>query len=420
MARMGAIAGGADLCDDTLAAVAHLAGDGALPLLSAAAAAVGAQLGAASITQVDHDPRRHCTVSYQAQLDWADGRRSDELFVATTSVDGPPEGAAVLTSGDLQVGLWRWPFDPCLPGLLDAVAPERLAVRLGHVAPGPWRTSVLSYRPGRRAVVRAECEHRAVVVKLVRPERAAALALRHQRLHAAGVAVPELLAADLDAGFLVLEALEGRTVREVLTDPMATATAPGHDAVDALGELLAAVAPVELDHRPARRSPLGDVTVHARTLVALVPEHTARLERLLCRLAPDEPGPSAAIGAGVTVHGDLHDAQVMVDGRGRLGGLIDLDDCGTGVAADDLGNLWGHAATISLVAPGPASSVWLAGVEQLVRTGGCDTAQVARRAAAVALSLATGPFRVRDHDWVDQTVARLAIAERLIERGTAS
>jgi aminoglycoside phosphotransferase (APT) family kinase protein len=420
MARMGAIAGGADLCDETLAAVAHLAGDGAAPLLSAAAAAMGAQLGTASITQVDHEPRRHCTVSYRAELTWAEGRRSDELFVATTSVDGPPEGAAVLTSGDLQVGLWRWPFDPSLPGLLDAVSPERLAVRLGHVAPGPWRTSVLSYRPGRRAVVRAESERRAVVVKLVRPERAAALALRHQRLHAAGVAVPELLAADLDAGFLVLDALDGRTVREVLTDPTSTAAAPGRHTADALGELLAAASAVELDGRPARRSPLGDVTVHARSLMSLVPEHSARLERLLCRLAPDQPGPTGGIGAGVTVHGDLHDAQVMVDDRGWLGGLIDLDDCGTGVAADDLGNLWGHAATISLVAPGPATAGWLAGVEQLVRTGGCDAAQVARRAAAVALSLATGPFRVRDHDWEDQTVARISMAERLCAGGSAS
>lgn len=419
MRCMGAIAGGADLCDDTLAAVVHLAGDGAVPLLAAAAAAVGAQLGTASITQVDHDPRHRCTVSYRAQLHWADGRRSDEVFVATTSVDGPPEGAALLTSGALEVGMWRWPFDPALPGLVDAVTPERLAVRLGHVAPGPWRASVLSYRPGRRAVVRAEAEHRSVFVKLVRPERAAALALRHQRLHAAGVAVPELLAADLDAGFLVLAALPGRSVRDVLVAAPSGRPLGLHTA-EALGALLGSASRVGLDDRPARRSPLRDVAAHAASLVAVLPDLGPRLESLLGQLGPDEPGPDAAIGAGVTVHGDLHDAQVMVDHGGRLSGLIDLDDCGTGALADDLGNLWGHAATMALVAPGAVAEDWLDAVQHLVGSAPCEQGQVARRAAAVALSLATGPFRVREHDWVDQTLARVTAAEQLLGTGPGS
>lgn len=418
MATMGAIAGGADLCDDTLAAVVHLAGDGAVPLLAAAAAAVGAQLGTASITQVDHDPRRRCTVSYQAQLQWTDGRRSDELFVATTSVDGPPDGAAVLTSGELEVGLWRWPFDPALPGLVDAVLPEHLSVRLGHVGPGPWRTSVLSYRPGRRAVVRAESEQHTVFVKLVRPERAAALALRHQRLHAAGVAVPELLAADLDAGFLVLDALPGRSVRDVLVDPDADMV--GSAVAPALAALVEAASSVQLDGRPARRSPLRDVAAHAASLVAVLPEMATRIDALVERLAPGEPGDAGAIGDGLTVHGDLHDAQVMVDQRGHLSGVIDLDDCGTGAVADDLGNLWGHAATMALVAPGAAASAWLDSVRQLVRSAPCDPQQVARRAAAVTLSLATGPFRVREHDWRAQTVARITAAQRLLEGSATS
>jgi hypothetical protein len=58
MARMGAIAGGADLCDDTLAAVARLAGDGAVPLLSAAAASAPRRSPRSTTTRAGTAPCR--------------------------------------------------------------------------------------------------------------------------------------------------------------------------------------------------------------------------------------------------------------------------------------------------------------------------------------------------------------------------
>lgn len=415
---MWTIAGGADVCDDTLGAVVHLTGDGAVPLLSAAVAAAGAQLGTASITQVSHEPGRACTVTYLAELHWPDGRRAEETLVAATTAQGPPEGAAVLTSGDLQVGVWRYPFDPALPGLADAVHEDRMAVRLSAVGPGPWRCKVVAYRPGRRAVVLAESASQRVFVKVLRPAKAAALMLRHQRLHAAGLPVPEVLAADLDAGFLVLDALGGELLRDrLLRIGRPRAVLPG-SSVTALGELLEVLGQVELDGEPARRRPLDDVAGHVEVLAAILPDEAGHVRELLDRLRVHDAGDADAVGAGCTVHGDLHDAQLMVDADGRLCGLLDLDDAGRGARADDLGNLLGHATTLELAMPDAAGvRLWAASVHDLVRSSPLDPDEVARRAAAATVSLATGPFRAREPEWQEATRARLAAATALIDHG---
>jgi hypothetical protein len=413
------ISGAAELTDETLEAVVHLTGPGAVPLLGAAMSAAGAQLVSASIVQVSHEPGVACTVSYDASVVWLDGTVRTETLVAATTSSGPPEGAAVLESGGLSVGVWRYPFDPALPALVDAVYPDRLAQRLSHVGNGPWTPSVVGYRPGRRAVVRVEGPDRVVYLKLVRPSRAAALARRHQALVEAGLPVPELLAADLDDGLLVLGALPGSILRDRLIRPVPAGPSPGASAVPSsveLAPMLATLASVELGSSPARRRPLADVSAHVDVLAAMLPEMAPRCAALLERLRVDDPGDPAAIGAGRVVHGDLHDAQVMVDDDGRISGLLDLDDVGVGAAADDLGNLLGHAVTMAHAvehADGPLQ--WAAGVDELARLGGVDPAEVARRAAAATLSLATGPFRVREDGWQQATAERIAAAESLLD-----
>lgn len=409
---MATIDGGTELWDDTLLAASQLVGEGAVPLLSAAAGAIGARLVTAAIIQVDHEPGISCTVTYATQLDWPDGHRRAETFVAATTRRGPPEGAAVLTAADLEVGVWRHPFDPALPALVDAVHADRVAVRLGHVGPGPWQCCILSYRPGRRAVIRATSPTRTVFLKVVRPSKAGALALRHQVLHDAGAPVPQLVAADLDAGFLVLDALDGHPLRDRLVDPSAP---PADRSTGAeLLRMLDVLGAAELDGRPARRRPLDDVTAHASVLAAVLPDQAQRVHELVDRLDVGSPGADDAICAGITVHGDLHDAQLMVDERGQLTGLLDLDDAGRGARADDLGNLWGHATTIALVAQGPATGRWLRTVAGVVTRSNCDPVEVTRRAAAVVLSLATGPFRVRETGWEQATRHRITAAEQLV------
>jgi hypothetical protein len=106
----------------------------------------------------------------------------------------------------------------------------------------------------------------------------------------------------------------------------------------------------------------------------------------------------------------------MVDDDGRITGLLDLDDVGIGAAADDLGNLLGHAATMALISSdAPGLRRWMAGVDELTRLGGVDRDEVARRGAAAVLSLATGPFRVREDGWQQATVERIALAESVLD-----
>ena len=210
----------------------------------------------------------------------------------------------------------------------------------------------------------------------------------------------------------MLDALEGRPLRDRLVE---RAASPADSSTGSeLGRMLEVLGAAGLDGRPARRRPLGDVTAHATVLAAVLPDQARRVRELVDRLDVGRPGDEDAIGAGITVHGDLHDAQLMVDERGRLTGLLDLDDAGRGARADDLGNLLGHATTVALAAPAPASRQWLRTVAGVVDRSGCDPLEVTRRAAAVVLSLGTGPFRVREQGWEQATLERISAAEQLV------
>lgn len=107
--------------------------------------------------QVNHQPnpstgRASTVVQYGARVRWSDGRASKETLVMATGGRIPPN-AAVLDGDGVRVGIWRWPFDPDLPGLaaaVDAPTVRRLLADLG-MGDGTVRLSIRAYRPGRRA-----------------------------------------------------------------------------------------------------------------------------------------------------------------------------------------------------------------------------------------------------------------------------
>lgn len=409
---------GLELSDDTLAAVEHLSGPGALPMLGAAVAELGAEMLGARLAQLVHEPGRSCTATYAVRVLWHDGVESTETFVATTSVEGPPEGAAILRTedGQLEVGLWRYPFDPPLPGLAVAAQPETAQERFGHLVGGHCVTSVMTYRAGRRAVIRLQGDRDVVFVKVVLPRRAERLVRVHEALHAAGAAVPQVLDADVEAGIVVLSALEGASWRDQLLSAQRGGPEPGGVAAR-LVEQLGIISDVTLDGRPARRSPLRDVGAHAATIVAISPQFADLTNRTLTLIEPDAP--SGVAEELVTVHGDLHDAQAMVRPDGRVG-ILDLDDVGAGFAHDDAANMIGHAVVLGCVAAehGNAAAVeriatWAGTTFLLSVRAGLNAEEITRRAAAVALSLATGPARELESDWRRSTELRLIAAGAL-------
>lgn len=409
-----------DLDDRLLPAATHLTDERSHDVVAPAVTAAGGVLHRLDPVQVLYRPGRELVVQYQASVSWGQGAATDETLLAGTTTDGAPPGTMPVVADDpdrgaLEVGVWRYPFDPELPGLAGAVVAAEVSALLGSTQPP--RLTVVSYRPCRRAVVRAAWDDHEVYVKVIRPEGTAALVERHRRLLAAGLPVPEVLAVDPDRGLVALHALPGADLRAALLGPTARPLPGG----DALADLVAQIAAVDL----------GDAAAEARpTLVEAAPRHAAMLrlvaphlgERLDVLLDLITAGAPAGVEPAVrTVHGDLHEAQLRIDGDGRIVGLLDVDDAGPGEPLDDLARAIGHLVTLTVLAePGSAPGVLArlrahtdrVTVQVATRA---DPTELRRRVGASLIGLATGPFRSQSPGWEYDVGRLLEAAERSLE-----
>lgn len=369
-----------------------LSGPDAGDLLAAVLGPAGGRPLDWTITQVDHD---HTTVTYAARVAWQDGSVSDETLGAAGSP--VPDGVTRLSDGHTEIGMWRFPFDPGLPGLAAACDPvrmARLATRLG-LGTGV-RLAVRTYRPRRRAVISLTTAAGTVFVKVLRPDRVEHVHDLHRR--AAGAPVPAPLGWTPD-GLLVLSALPGRTMRTALLAGDTDVVADDVVAVlDALPDALA-------DGPPLRT--WGQKAGHyAEVVASIVPSLARRAHAIAAAVDHSDPE-----GPHVPVHGDFYEAQLMVAG-GRVTGLLDIDTAGRGERLDDAACLLAHLDVLALVHPGlrhPGTALRRRFERDL------DPAALARRTAAVVLSLATGPHRVADPGWRGATGERIALAEHWLD-----
>jgi hypothetical protein len=105
---------------------------------------------------------------------------------------------------------------------------------------------------------------------------------------------------------------------------------------------------------------------------------------------------------------------------GRIVGMLDVDTIGPGRRADDLACLIGHLATIQRMNPRQEARVrellarWVPVFDKRV-----DPVELRLRAAAVVISLATGPYRGQEADWRQQTVAMVRSAGALVRQVVA-
>jgi aminoglycoside phosphotransferase (APT) family kinase protein len=116
------------------------------------------------------------------------------------------------------------------------------------------------------------------------------------------------------------------------------------------------------------------------------------------------------------VHGDLYEAQVIVDPDGTLG-LIDLDDLSVGDPAMDAANMCAHLMVLAMSVPLARDRLMayrgdVAGA--FSQALGVSETQLARREAVCALRLATGPFRVLEPDWPRAVERRVEAAAGLL------
>jgi hypothetical protein len=381
--------------------LALLTGERSGGMLAAALRIAGGELISHRPRQVVHQPGSDTTVSYRAQVRWRDGQERPETLVACTGE--APEGSLVLDDGVEQVAVWRFPHDPDLPGLAaacDEAAVAGVLASLG-LGEGAVRLRTRAYRPRRRAVIEATGARGRVFIKVVRPDRVEALHDRHRLLVRAGIPAPQSLGFTRD-GILVLQALGGRTLRQALRS-RAAPVPTGPDIVALLDRL-----PAELAHGTARRSWLDLAPHYAAVVGAALPAEAARAADLADALRTE-----ATTGWTVPTHGDLYENQILVDDRGRICGLLDVDTAGPGDQLDDLACLLGHLSVLAQIDRTRAPLITRAAARyQAAFEATVPPDQLRYRAAAVVVSLATGSHRVQEPAWPAATRRRLELAER--------
>ena len=361
--------------------------------------AAGSTIESISRIQATWRPGRQLTVRYRALGDGG-GLAGQNDLVAT--VGRLPDGAMRVEGPDGAVALWVVPDDPMLPGLRSALhAPTvtRLLSDLGseqEVA----RCRLRSYRPGRRAVVEVRASSSSIFLKVVPPFEVDALHERHRHL-AELLPVPDSLGVARGLGIVVMHALPGTDLRTLLRNG-GTPIPP----VPAVAGMIRDLPPPRPDW--SAPSPVDSMPRVVELLQHLLPGEGQRLDGIA------ETFGSTGAGPKVPVHGDFHEAQILVDSS-RPVGLIDVDTFGWGHSADDPATMLGH---LHLLAPGcrlPHQAIDLARGLNRLWDEGLDPVDLRLRTAAVVLGLATGPFRVQSSNWPEETISRIEVAEQWVE-----
>lgn len=395
--------------DPVLTVGRHLTGVDAEEVLAAALAAADLRVGAWRLDSVHHRVGRSLSTLYAVRVVDAGGAEHDLALVAHVDTRPVPTGAVEVTVDDVPVWVWRFPNDPFLPGLPSATSTTRvreLLDRLGVVS-GGVELEIRAYRPSRRAVVEVavdgqEAAGRVLYLKVLAGDRAARLAGVHRELAAAGVPVPGVVGVAPDQGILAIRALPGATLRSALSE---SAPVPSPEALVDVSERIAS-ASLTVGADPRR---FADPTRHVTVLRELCPDLATDLERTAA-IALQVGGPQ------VPVHGDLHEAQLLVLDR-EVVGVLDVDGAGTGRLAQDAGSLVAHLEAVGEVWPRVDDHVRRYAVE-VARAYErlLDPRDLARGAAAAWLGLATGPYRVQDAGWERHTRRRIARASAWAHR----
>lgn len=189
---------------------------------------------------------------------------------------------------------------------------------------------------------------------------------------------------------MAIAALRGETLRSALV--LGHELPPAADVVAlsrhlARSELVSAADP--------RR--YADVGRHVALLAAAIPELRDKLTRAAAFA-------TSVSGRPVTVHGDLHDGQLLVD-RGAITGLLDIDGAGTGHAGRLVTYL--QSATADQRTSAERVETY---IDELIRhyiEAGVDSRDLAAGAAGAWIGLATAPYRWRSQDWQDRVRERV-------------
>ncbi|MCL1839341.1 MAG: phosphotransferase [Propionibacteriaceae bacterium] len=388
------------------------------PLLATAVRHAGGELVDWEIDHVDRAPGDSTVATYTTVVDWAYGRREEVIGVCCRlgGLTGTDTAAELYVAGERKVALWFYPKDPDLPGLAKAAYPQSLAeicnshkVFSKQVSAEQLSLKMIGYRPRRRAVLKATNLNtgEVVYVKVLREKYAKQISLRHQLLLDAGIPVAQILAAT-DDHMLILSQMQGTSLAAAIFAP--------HPPCDG-GELIALLdrMPAALANLP-RRPPWAESVRHYAEIIAeTLPSLRPRLDAIVTTV---EANLDFSGSENEATHGDFYEGQLLVNSR-KVVGLLDIDTVGPGRRVDDLACLVAHLSTIQHMNASQTQRVhrvireWVPVFDTRV-----DPAALRLRAAAVIVSLATGPFRGQEPNWALETTRMVGSAEALIKQIT--
>lgn len=334
------------------------------------------------------------------------GHREDAYVVASSArVD---EASLTENAGHIfdyegrRYFVWRFPFDPQLPGLALACKASALSDFLGTDV----EVELLAYRPTRRAVVKATGEQ-TYFVKVV-PRASVRGVVARLTLASESLPTPELVRAT-DDGVVVSREVPGVPLSRFL------ASDPTPQEIDAmfvnLRSLLDAMSHrlVSLKPRKAWAQRADAYGVAAAAAFPEISDDAIELGKAIRRFVE-----VTDYGPVVPTHGDFYEANVFVDPKHwQISGIIDIDTLGPGHRAHDWGCLLGHMSVLEDLSPARYH-----GVARIVQRWRDLAAQevgqaaLGASAAGVVLSLVAGPAKARKRGWQGHCQARFDIARQ--------
>ena len=269
--------------------------------------------------------------------------RSRMEFDALAQLDG----ARLVPELDMIV--WNFPDDPCLPQLRVLLDPARVVEHFPYASLlfdrdniVDVKISVTRYRPEQRCILRYDIEYGAnkarcvLYAKVFADDNGERVFARMQCCYRVADALGVRIAKPLRYGAAV------RTVwqEELRGEPLVVALDEGTFGapIAAIGHCLAKLHTVALPMQQAvtREARLADAAKKSRKLAQILHELTSELAALIARseieLTLLPPAPEAVI------HGDVHFGQFLITDDGALA-LFDFDEWSRGDPAQDLADL---------------------------------------------------------------------------------
>lgn len=354
---------------------------------------------------------------YQLELGSADGSSERRLvFVepGRPSALSPDVLTVAVDGGRDIVAVWLYPSDPTLPALrtVTDVASTAVVLNTLGIAGTPRAVDVVSYRPGRRAVVRVDSDTQRLFLKVVEPGKAESISERHELFRSSGVPVPRLLGWSSD-GVVAMTGLPGVEAQ------YAVARIGDHGAFLDQLEFLCSLLEVVPAVNTARPSLFNRLDWYVSRLSERLPDDTARVAAVGEAIAARGAEGRDFEFTPVTIHGDLHLGQLFVDPEvpSEIAGILDIDTAGVGDPADDAGAFYAHLVALadSIEERDPAGArecfrladAW-AGRWPRNRNAGFDA-----RARAIAATHLLG------HALQPRAADPIAASRRLLERANA-